>query len=119
MLISRSRAILSGIAAIAVVITIEAFNRFVCSDSDFSSFMATLPIFVLIPLLPAIISLVTANPLRAVGACLLFAPWLFLACSGASMIYVAVVLLGTPCSIIGALVTGPTMRALGVSVGGR
>jgi hypothetical protein len=81
--------------------------------------MTTLPIFVLIPLLPAFISLVSANPLRAVGACLLFAPWLFLACDGDSMIYVAVVLWGTPCSIIGALVTGRTMRALGVSVGGR
>jgi hypothetical protein len=83
----------------------------------------------LIPLVPASISLATANPLRAIGACLLLAPWLGLAyytdCmrpysgGGASMIYVAVLIWGTPCSILGALATGPVMRALGVAVGGR
>ncbi|QDH69922.1 Na+:solute symporter [Lysobacter alkalisoli] len=129
MVVSRSRAILSGSAAIAAVIAIQAFNSFACYSHDFSSFLAALGIFLLIPLLPAIISLATANPLRALGACLLFVPWLLLAyytdCArpytggGASMIYVAVILWGTPCSIVGALVTGPIMRALGVSVAGR
>jgi hypothetical protein len=129
MVISRSRAIFSGITAIAGIIAIQAFNSFACYGHDLRSFLATLGIFLFIPLLPAIISLVTANPLRAIGACLLFAPWLFLAyytdCmrpysgGGASMIYVAVILWGTPSSIIGALVTGPITRTLGISVGGR
>lgn len=129
MVISRSRAILSGITAITGIAAIQAFNSFACYGHDLRSFLSTLSIFLFIPLLPAIISLVTANPLRAIGACLLFAPWLFLAyytdCvrpysgGGASMIYVAVILWGTPSSIVGALVTGPITRALGVSIGGR
>ena len=60
---------------------------------------------------------------------LLFAPWLVFAyytdCvrpyqgGGASMIYVAVLLWGTPCAIVGALLTGPVMRLFGVSVAPR
>jgi hypothetical protein len=129
MVIRRNRAVFSGVVAIASVIAIQAFNSFACYGHDLRLFLKTLGIFLFIPLLPAIVSLATANPLRAIGACLMFAPWLLLAyyidCirpytgGGASMIYVAVVLWGTPSSIIGALVTGPVMRALGVSVGGR
>jgi hypothetical protein len=129
MVIRRNRAVFSGVVAIASVIAIQAFNSFACYGHDLRLFLKTLGIFLFIPLLPAIVSLATANPLRAIGACLMFAPWLLLAyyidCirpytgGGASMIYVAVVLWGTPSSIIGALVTGPIMRALGVSVGGR
>jgi hypothetical protein len=127
--INRSQAIFSGVAAILGVICIQAFNSFACYGHDLLSFLGAVGIFLLVPLLPAIISLATANPLRAIGSCLLFAPWLVLAyytdCvrpytgGGASMIYVAVVLWGTPSSIVGALVTGPITRALGVSVGGR
>lgn len=129
MVISRNRAILSGIAAIAGIIAVQAFNSFACYGHDFPSFLLALGIFLFIPLLPAIIALATANPLRAVGACLLFAPWLVLAyytdcvrpysSGGASMVYIMVLIWGTPCSILGAFVTGPILRALGVSVGGR
>jgi len=129
MVIRRNRAILSGIIAIASVIAIQAFNSFACYGHDLRLFLKTIGVFIFIPLLPVIISLATANPLRAIGACLLLVPWLFLAyytdCitpytgGGASMIYVAVLLWGTPSSIIGALVTGPIMRLLGVSIGGR
>lgn len=120
---------LSGIGAIATIIAIHGFNSFACYGLDLRSFVATLGVFLLIPLLPAVVSLVTANPLRAVGACLLLAPWLLLAyyadCiqpdpgGGASMVYVSVLLWGTPSSIIGALASGPVMRALGISVAGR
>ncbi|MDQ8020484.1 MAG: hypothetical protein REI94_01495, partial [Moraxellaceae bacterium] len=68
----------------------------------------------------------TANPLRAVGACLLFAPWLVFAyytdCvqpyqgGGASMIYVAVLLWGSLSSLAGAVLSGPLMRLLGIRV---
>ncbi|WP_226468023.1 Na+:solute symporter [Luteimonas panaciterrae] len=126
MLIQRRKAILSGVIAIAGVISIQAFNSFACYGHDLWSFLGALGIFLSLPLLPAILSLVTANPLRAVGACLLFAPWLFFAyytdCvrpytgGGASMIYIAVILWGTPSSIIGALVTGTILRAVGIRV---
>ena len=129
MTISRSRALVLGIVAIIGIVAIQAFNSFACYDHGLPDFLLVLGTFLLIPLLPAIISLVTANPLRAVGACLLFAPWLGLAyytdCvrpysgGGASMIYVAVILWGTPCSILGALLTGPITRAFRISVGGR
>jgi hypothetical protein len=129
MVISRSRTVLCGIAAIVGVIAIQAFNSFACYGHGFWSFLITLGVFLSVPLLPAAISLLTANPLRAVGACFLFAPWLFFAyytdCvrpyaeGGASMIYIAVVLFGTPSAIVGALVSGPITRALGVTVGGR
>jgi hypothetical protein len=91
-----------------------------------STFLKTTVMFLGAPLLPALVSLAFPNPLRAVGACALFAPWLLLAyytdCirpysgGGASMIYVAVLLWGTPSAIIGALVTGPVIRGLGIEV---
>ena len=129
MIISRSRALNYGIVAIIGIVAVQAFNSFACYEHDLLDLLTVLGTFLLIPLFPAIISLSTANPLRAVGACLLFAPWLGLAyytdCvrpyagGGASMIYVAVLFWGTPCSILGALVTGPITRSLGISVGGR
>ena len=129
MVISRSQAILCGIAAIVGVIAFQAFSSFACYSHDFFTFLGVLGVFVAVPLIPAGISLATANPLRAVGACLLFIPWLFLAyytdCvrsyagGGASMIYIAVLLWGTPSAILGALISGPITRALGISIGGR
>ena len=129
MQITRGQALTCGIAAIVGIVLLQAFNSFACYHMTFSQFLSTWTLFVLIPLAPACISLLTRNPLRAVGACLLFAPWLFLAyytdCvrpytgGGASMIYVAVLLWGTPCAVLGALVTGPVMKALKVNVDGR
>ena len=129
MLISRRQALTTGMTAIALVIALRAFNSVGCYRHTLSTFLQVVGMFVLVPLLPALVSLLTANPLRAVGACLLFAPWLVLAyytdCvrpyqgGGASMIYVAVLMWGTPCAIIGALLTGPAMRLLGVSMAPR
>jgi len=82
--------------------------------------------FIAIPMLPAIISLALPNPLRAVGASAFFAPWLVLAyvtdCvlpysgGGASMIYVAVVIWGTPCAILGAFVAAPMTKGLDIEI---
>ena len=129
MLISRRQALTTGMTAIALVIALQAFNSVGCYRHTLPTCLQVVGMFVLVPLLPALVSLLTANPLRAVGACLLFAPWLVLAyytdCvrpyqgGGASMIYVAVLMWGTPCAIIGALLTGPAMRLLGVSVAPR
>ena len=127
MVISRSRALLYGIVAVVAVVAIQAFNSMACYGHDFRSFLLTIGVFLTLPLLPAAISLLTANPMRAVGACLFFAPWLFFAyytdCvkpyagGGASMVYVAVLLWGTPSAIAGALISGPVMRMLGVTLG--
>ncbi len=118
-----------GIAAIASVIALQAFNSFGCYDHTLAMFATSVGMFLMVPLLPAFVSLLTANPLRAVGACVLFAPWLVFAyytdCvgpyqgGGASMVYVAVLLWGTPCAIVGALLTGPVMRLSGLSVAPR
>jgi len=126
MLINRGRAVTYGLVAILGVVALQAFNSVACYQHGFGEFLAALGTFLLVPLLPPIIALATANPLRAVGGCLLFAPWLGLAyytdCvrpytgGGASMIYVAVLFWGTPSSILGVLVTGPIMRLLGISV---
>ena len=127
--IPRRRALIAGAVAIALVIALQAFNSVGCYEHTLVTFVQVLGMFLLVPLLPALMSLFTANPLRAVGACLLFAPWLVFAyytdClqpyqgGGASMIYVAVLLWGTPCAVLGALLTGPVMRLLGMSVAPR
>lgn len=129
MLISHRQALITGMTAIALILALQAFNSVGCYGHTLLTFVQVVGMFVLVPLLPALVSLLTANPLRAVGACLLFAPWLVVAyytdCvrpyqgGGASMVYVAVLLWGTPCAIIGALLTGPVMRLFGMSVAPR
>lgn len=129
MLISRRQALITGMTVIALILALQAFNSVGCYGHTLLTFVQVVGMFVLVPLLPALVSLLTANPLRAAGACLLFAPWLVVAyytdCvrpnqgGGASMVYVAVLLWGTPCAIIGALLTGPVMRLFGMSVAPR
>jgi hypothetical protein len=126
MVISRNKARLLGAAAVGTVLLLQALNSFGCYQHDFATFLFATSMFVAIPLLPALISLPLKNPLRAVGACALFAPWLVLAyytdCvrpysgGGASMIYIAVLFWGTPSAIIGALITGPVIRGLGIEI---
>lgn len=127
--ISRRKARLIGVASIGGVLLLQSFNSFACYDHAFAEFLSSTAWFVGIPLLPALVSLALPNPLRAVGACLLFAPWLLLAyytdCvapysgGGASMIYVAVLLFGTVTSLIGALMAGVLAKGLGIEVTDR
>lgn len=129
MVITRRNARWVGVAAICGVLLLQTFNSFVCYKHDFVMFITATVFFVGVPLLPAIISLAMPNPLRAVGACVLFAPWLLLAyytdCvlpytgGGASMIYVAVFLWGTVTSSIGALISNPITKALGIEITAR
>ncbi|MGS1079870.1 Na+:solute symporter [Pseudoxanthomonas beigongshangi] len=129
MIISRKAALSLGAAAVAAILAQQAFNSVSCYDHSFLDYLGAVGIFLLVPLLPALISLLTANPLRAVGACLLLSPWLWIAyytdCvapysgGGASLIYVAVLLWGTPCALLGALITGPALRLVGVEVAPR
>ena len=103
-----------GVIGIALVILAQAFNSFACYKHDFGKFLEALG-FVAFPMLPGIVALFTKSPYRAFGASVLFLPWLLFAyhtdCGstnqggGASMVYVAVVLWGFPCALIGALFT--------------
>lgn len=122
---SRSRAALVGAASIGIVAVIQVFNSVACYKHDWEGMLAGLA-FIAIPMLPAGISLALPNPLRAVGASAFFAPWLVLAyvtdCvipysgGGASMSYIAVVIWGTPCAILGAFVAAPIARRLGIEI---
>src|ERR1700722_146489 len=126
MKLSRSVAFRAGVLAIIAVIGLQTFNGAVCYHQNVSSYLEALLIFVSPALVIAAIALLTGNPLRAVGACVFFAPWLILAyytdCvapysgGGASMIYVVVLLWGVPSALIGALVSGPLFKVLGIEV---
>jgi hypothetical protein len=114
MTLTRSRACYLGIAAIAGVL-LQAWIGFSCYGQDLVMFIMGIAWFLAISLLPAVLSLLRANPLGAVGACLLIVPWMLFAyyidCikpyagGGASLAYVTVLLYGTPGAILGALVT--------------
>ncbi|MDR7070839.1 hypothetical protein J2X02_003710 [Pseudoxanthomonas japonensis] len=79
MVIPRKQAVVAGVIAIACILALQAFNSIGCYEHTLVTFVQVLGMFLLVPLLPALMSLFTANPLRAVGACLLFAPWLVFA----------------------------------------
>ena len=128
MQLSRLRATEIGAAAILLAVGVQLFNDVACYKMDFAESVSHLW-FPLIPLIPAALALATANPLRAIGACACVVPWYMLAyytdCirpysgGGASMIYVAVVLWGFPSAVLGALITGPVCRRIGVTINAR
>lgn len=115
-----------ALLAVAVVVGLELFNGAACYHHKLHGQLVSLG-FVAVGFLPGLVMLFTKNPLRTVGAALLFAPWLPLAfytdCvrpyqgGGASMIYIAVVLYGLPCSLVGALLTEPVLKRWGITVG--
>ena len=126
MTISRKSAFYLGVGSICVVLFIQAFNSFACYEHNVITFIYTTVFFLTVPLIPAFISLGLLNPLRAVGACTLFVPWLIFAyyvdCikpyagGGASMVYVGVLFWGTPSAILGAFITGPITRIFNIEV---
>ena len=126
MQISRFKAALIGSASILLILALQAVISFGCNKDTIYGFISTLRVFVLIPLLPAIIFLFFPNALRAVGACALLVPWLILAyytdCTkpysggGASMIYAALLSWGLPSAIVGGLITGPITSKLGIEI---
>jgi hypothetical protein len=126
----RARAV--GAGAIAVAVGAQLFNDFACYQRGVLEALSTLW-FPAIPLVPSLVALGTANPLRAVAGALVATGFYLLAyyvdCvvpyrgGGASMVYVAVILYGLPLALVAVLVAGPVMRWLGVVVeapaGGR
>jgi hypothetical protein len=123
---TRPQALRIALASVAAVVALQLFNGTACYRHDLEGHLVGLG-FVAAGFLPGLVALFTRNPLRTVGAALLFAPWLVLAyvvdCvqayagGGASMIYVAVLLWGFCTSALGALLTGPLLRWVGVRVG--
>lgn len=126
MTLTHSRARHIGIAAIVGILLLQACSSFSCYGHDLIDYLLVIGLFLLPPLLPALLSLLRANPLGAVGACTLLAPWLIYAwyfdCirpysgGGASMIYIAVLLYGTPSAIAGALLAPWLSDKLGVQI---
>lgn len=124
--ISYNQASQLGIGAVCAVFALQAFNGFSCYQQDVVTFLWSTPLFVGFPLLPAFAALWQRKPLGAVGACALFAPWLLMAyyedCirpysgGGASMTYVAVQFYGVLSSMLGAYITKPLTRLLGIQV---
>lgn len=120
--VGRARAF--GFTSIVGVALLQAFNSFACYGHDLMGYLDALT-FIAIPMAPALMALLTKNPLRAITASLSFAPWLMFAyytdCirpyqgGGASMIYVAVLVHGFFCTLTGALIGGWLWRGLGVS----
>ena len=125
MTLSRSKARVLALIAILVVMALQAFNSFACYEHNLLTFLGSLA-FIAIPMLPALVAMATKNPLRSVGASLLFAPWLPFAyytdCvqpyqgGGASMVYVVVVFYGFVTALVGAVLSGPVLSRLGVRV---
>ncbi len=82
--------------------------------------------FPAIPLIPGLIAVFGENPLKAIGASLVAICFYALAyytdCvlpyegGGASMIYVVVIMYGTPLAFLGAWVVGVICRETGVSI---
>lgn len=111
--------------AVALVVALQALNSFGCYHQSLGGFVTSLG-WVTVPMLPALVWLFSANPLRSVGASAGFAPWLPLAfytdCvrpyagGGASMIYVAVVLYGLGTALAGGLLAPWLLARLGVGL---
>lgn len=113
----RRLGLASGLLSILAIVFLQAINSFGCYGHSFVSFLKALT-FIAVPMLPALVCLIAKRPARAVGASVFFGPWLLFAfytdCiragvgTGASMVYVSIVLLGFPSALLGA-VFGPTL----------
>lgn len=115
-----------GVGAILGVVLIQALSSMFCYDHNLTEFFSILPLDIGLPLLPALLCLISPNPLLAVGGAICFVPWLVLAfmvdCvlpyqgGGASMIYVAVLFWGFPSTLVGLVLAKLTMMLFKVSI---
>lgn len=123
--IQKPAALRLGLLATATIAGLQVFSGVACYSLSPGYHLAALGL-VCLAFLPGLASLLSRNPLRAVGAALLFAPWLALAyytdCvlppkgPASSMSYLAVLVYGLPSAAIGALLTSPVLRLLRVNV---
>jgi hypothetical protein len=124
--IQRSSAYRAGLLAVALILGLQVLNGVACYELSPGFHLVALGL-VIIAFLPGVVALLSKNPLRAVGAAILFAPWLAFAyytdCvlppkgPASSMSYLAVVVYGFPSAAIGAWATAPFLKTLRVRVG--
>lgn len=125
--ISRRAAFVFGCVLIAVAIGCQIFNDLVCYKRTVAETLKGLW-FPLVPLVPSVVFLFSANPLRAAGSAGLVIPFYLFAyyvdcvaayeSGGASMVYVTVLVYGLAAALVGGLLTGPVCGAMGVRVNG-
>jgi hypothetical protein len=123
--LSRARARRYAWVAIAITVSLEILSGTFCEHRDLQSQVIALG-FLLIPLSPALIAVLTPNPLCAVAATIPVAGWIlyafYLECvnpspgNGASMVYIGVWFYGFLCAGAAALISVPLYRLLGLRV---
>ena len=116
-----------GGGAILLVVALEVAGRIACGGRDFGSLGIALA-FLLIPLSPALVALLTPNPLCAVAAAAPVAGWIAYAIyfdcvrpyqgGGASLVYVGVWFYGFMSATVAAIAAIPLLRLSGVRVSG-
>ena len=127
MQISYRTALLSSLLGLALVVAMQAYSGITCYEQTWDVFLMGMGMFVLLPLIPALIALFTRNPLSALGGFLAFLPWLIYAyyvdclmpqtgAGGASMIYVVVFLYGAASCLLGVLLVAVLMWLMQVKV---
>ena len=127
MQISYRTALVSSLLGLALVVAMQAYSGITCYEQTWDVFLMGMGMFVLIPVIPALIALFTRNPLSALGGFLTFLPWLIYAyyvdcmlpqtgAGGASMIYVVVFLYGAASCLLGVLFVAVLMWLMQVKV---
>ena len=127
MQISYRTALLSSLLALALVVAMQAYSGLTCYAQTWDVLLMSMGMFVLIPVIPALIALFTRNPLSALGGFLAFLPWLIYAyyvdcmlpqtgAGGASLIYVVVFLYGAASCLLGVLLVAVLMWLMQVKV---
>ena len=127
MQISYRTALLSSLLGLALVVAMQAYSGLTCYAQTWDVLLMSMGMFVLIPVIPALIALFTRNPLSALGGFLAFLPWLIYAyyvdcmlpqtgAGGASLIYVVVFLYGAACCLLGVLFVAVLMWLMQVKV---
>ncbi len=125
MKIGIRKARLIGLTAIAAVVVIQLLSSIFCYQNDLSQ-LAFSFMMIAVPFSPALIWILSPNPLLTVGGAALFIPWLVLAFTvdcilpyaggGASMMYVAVVIWGFPSTILGMILAKLAMKYFNISI---
>jgi len=125
MKISNRKAVYLGFLSILIAISFQLFNDFACYKK--SIFEAVIFLwFPAIPLIPAMVSLKSRNPLRAITSSLCVVPFYLMAyyidClqpykgGGASMVYVVVIMYGTPVALAGTLIADLICRVFNIKI---
>ncbi|UOO87882.1 hypothetical protein LVJ82_10300 [Vitreoscilla massiliensis] len=127
MVLSYAKTWWISFCGLCTVVALQAFSSFQCYQHDVMNFLLTLGVFVLVPLIPSLIAMMTRNPLCALGGYIGFVPWLgyayYVDCvrlqsdgGGASMVYVSVLLYGSLSCLLGVLLWAAVMWVFQIKV---